>query len=432
MGMQQDLLGKLRSLGLIAQVNSEEDLVAHLQAESRTVYCGFDPTADSLHIGNLVPLLALRRFQLAGHKPILLVGGATGMIGDPGGRSSERELKSADVVRDFVVKIRQQASAFLDFDCGSTSAIVVDNAEWTEQLTVIDFLRDIGKHFSVNAMIQKETVKRRLEDESQGISYTEFSYMILQSYDFVILNQRYDCTIQMGGSDQWGNITSGMDLIRRMNGRHAHAITYPLITNSDGTKFGKSMGNAVWLDRQKTSPYAFYQFWRNCSDADVVQYLKIFTFLGDPELARLAASHQQDPGVQEAHKALAEAVTRLVHGDEGLAAALRITEALFRNTLAALVEADMQQLSQDGLPVTQVADGSIGLLEALVASGLAVTPRGEVTLGQARKLVQSNAVSVNGEKVIDESLQLTRASALYRRYYLIQKGKKSHHMIVMT
>jgi len=258
MAIQQDLLGKLRALGLIAQVSSEADLVAHLQAESRTVYCGFDPTADSLHIGNLVPLLALRRFQLAGHKPILLVGGATGMIGDPGGRSTERELKSVREVQDFVIKIRQQASAFLDFDCGENSAIVVDNAEWTEKLTVIDFLRDIGKHFSVNAMIQKEAVRRRLEDESQGISYTEFSYMILQSYDFVVLNQRYDCTIQMGGSDQWGNITSGMDLIRRMNGRHAHAITYPLITNADGTKFGKIMGNAVWLDRQKTSPYRFF------------------------------------------------------------------------------------------------------------------------------------------------------------------------------
>ncbi len=432
MAIQQDLLGKLRALGLIAQVSSEADLVAHLQAESRTVYCGFDPTADSLHIGNLVPLLALRRFQLAGHKPILLVGGATGMIGDPGGRSTERELKSVREVQDFVIKIRQQASAFLDFDCGENSAIVVDNAEWTEKLTVIDFLRDIGKHFSVNAMIQKEAVRRRLEDESQGISYTEFSYMILQSYDFVVLNQRYDCTIQMGGSDQWGNITSGMDLIRRMNGRHAHAITYPLITNADGTKFGKSMGNAVWLDRQKTSPYRFFQFWRNCADADVMHYLKIFTFLEAEELSRLAAVHAQDPGLQVAHKALAEAVTRLVHGEEGLTAAMRISEALFRNTLADLAEADLQQLAQDGLPVTRVETDSIGLLEVLVESGLAVTPRGEVTLGQARKLVQSNAVSVNGEKAVDEALQLTRGEALYGHYYIVQKGKKSHHMIVMT
>ena len=431
MAMQQGLLARMRSLGLIAQVSNEAELVAHLDGGSRTVYCGFDPTADSLHIGNLVPLLALRRFQLAGHKPILLVGGATGMIGDPGGRTSERELKSAAVVRDFVSKIREQASAFLDFDCGETSAVVVDNAEWTEKLSAIDFLRDIGKHFSVNAMIQKETVKRRLEDDSQGISYTEFSYMILQSYDFVVLNKRYDCTIQMGGSDQWGNITSGMDLIRRMNSRQAYAITYPLITNSDGTKFGKSMGNAVWLDQHKTSPYSFYQFWRNCADADVIHYLKIFTFLDNAELARLAAAHAQDPGQQLAHKALAAAVTQLVHGEDGLAAALRISAALFSNTLASLAEVDLEQLAQDGLPVTEVDAESMGLLDALLASGLAMTPRGEVTLGQARKLVQSNAVVVNGEKTTDLEMMLSRKTALYGKYQLLQKGKKTHHMIVM-
>ncbi|MFT5560336.1 MAG: tyrosyl-tRNA synthetase, partial [Litorivivens sp.] len=250
---ETNLIEQLRDLGLIAQVSSEEVLTTHLEGESRTVYCGFDPTADSLHIGNLVPLLALRRFQMAGHRPILLVGGATGMIGDPGGRNSERDLKSADQVRAFVIKIRDQASSFLDFDCGENSAIVVDNASWTENLTVIDYLRDIGKHFSVNAMVQKETIKRRLEDDESGISYTEFSYMILQSYDFAVLNRDYGCTIQMGGSDQWGNITSGIDLVRRMNGEQAHAITYPLITNSDGTKFGKSMGNAVWIDAKRTS-----------------------------------------------------------------------------------------------------------------------------------------------------------------------------------
>jgi tyrosyl-tRNA synthetase len=432
MAIQQDLLSNMHSLGLIAQVSSEAELVEHLQQGPRTVYCGFDPTADSLHVGNLVPLLALRRFQLAGHRPVLLVGGATGMIGDPGGRSTERELKSAAVVKDFVVKIRQQASAFLDFDCGETSAIVVDNAEWTEKLSAIDYLRDIGKHFSVNAMIQKETVKRRLEDDSQGISYTEFSYMVLQSYDYVVLNQRYDCTIQMGGSDQWGNITSGMDLIRRMNGKQAFAITYPLITNSDGTKFGKSMGNAVWLDARKTSPYSFYQFWRNCADADVINYLKVFTFLAADKLEELATVHAADPGLQVAHKALAEEVTRMVHGESGLAAALRISQALFQNTLSALAEADLQQLAQDGLPSTQVQGNAMGILEMLVESGLALTPRGDVTLGQARKLIQSNAVSVNGIKISDPELQLSRETALFGCYHLIQKGKKSHHMIVIT
>lgn len=426
-----DLLAQLRALGLIAQISSEDALSEHLRTGARTVYCGFDPTAVSLHIGNLVPLLALRRFQLAGHRPILLVGGATGMIGDPGGRTSERDLKPVEEVKAFVQKIRAQAEKFLDFDCGEASAIVVDNAEWTEQLTVIDFLRDIGKHFSVNAMIQKESVRRRLEDESRGISYTEFSYTILQSYDFVVLNRRYDCTVQMGGSDQWGNITSGMDLIRRMEGRHAHAITYPLITTSDGTKFGKSMGNAVWLDPAKTSPYRFYQFWRNVNDGDVIAWLKIFTFLDIDEILKLEAAHNQDPGMHAAHIALAQEVTRLVHGDEGVQAAERISDALFKNTLDQLSESDLAQLALDGLPCTQVNETGIGLVDMLVESKLAITPRGEITVGQARKLIGSNAVSVNGEKVTDVDFRLTRDAALYDRYYVVQKGKKNHHLVVV-
>lgn len=427
-----DLLDQLRSLGLVAQLSNEASLVEHLGSGMRTVYCGFDPTADSLHIGNLVPLLALRRFQLAGHKPILLVGGATGMIGDPGGRTTERELKPRDEVKAFVVKIRAQAERFLDFDCGENSAIVVDNAEWTETLTAIDFLRDIGKHFSVNAMIAKEAVRRRLEDETVGISYTEFSYAILQAYDFVVLNRRYDCSIQMGGSDQWGNITSGIDLIRKMEGNHAHAITYPLVTTSDGTKFGKSMGNAIWLDADKTSPYSFYQFWRNAHDDDVVPWLKIFTFIDADEMRRLEAAHQQDPGMRVAHIALARAVTRLVHGDAGVDAAERISEALFKNTLDVLSESDLAQLALDGLPTTQVQGDSIPLTEVLVDSGLAVTPRGEVTLGQARKLIGSNAVSVNGQKVADADFELARGAALFGRYHVIQKGKKNHHLVVMS
>lgn len=424
------LIAHLNALGLIAQVSNEAGLGEHLQTGVRTVYCGFDPTADSLHIGNLVPLLALRRFQLAGHRPVLLVGGATGMIGDPGGRSTERELKSADEVRAFVSRIREQAQAFLDFDCGDTSAIVVDNAEWTEPLTVIDFLRDIGKHFSVNAMIQKEAVKRRLEEEGAGVSYTEFSYAILQSYDFVVLNRRYDCTIQMGGSDQWGNITSGMDLIRRMEGKQAFAITYPLVTTSDGVKFGKSMGNAVWLDPKKTSPYSFYQFWRNSADDDVVRCLKTFTFLDLEEIKRIETGHQQDPGMGVAHTTLAQAVTRLVHGDAGVAAAERISAALFGNNLDQLNADDLAQLALDGLPTTRVSQDSVELVSVLVSSGLAVTPLGEVTTGQARKLISGNAVSVNGVKVADPACQLTRSAALFGRYHVVQKGKKNHRLVV--
>ncbi|XOV85927.1 MAG: tyrosine--tRNA ligase [Pseudomonadota bacterium] len=432
MSTKRDLVAHLRSLGLIAQVSNEPGLAEHLSGGMRTVYCGFDPTADSLHVGNLVPLLALRRFQNAGHRPILLVGGATGMIGDPGGRTAERELKPVDVVKAYVEKIRAQASRFLDFDNNENGAIVVDNAEWTQSLTVIDFLRDIGKHFSVNAMIQKEAVKRRLENEETGISYTEFSYAILQSYDFVVLNRRHDCTIQMGGSDQWGNITSGMDLIRRMEGKQAYAITYPLITTADGTKLGKSMGNAVWLDPERTSPYSFYQFWLNTADADVMRYLRIFTFLDAATIATLEAAHAQDPGARAAHRALAREVTALVHGQQGVDAAERISAALFDNSLDKLEATDFAQLALDGLPSTRVEGTSLGLLEILVESGLAVTPRGEVTLGQARKLVTGNAVALNGEKVTEPDQVLGRDNALFGQYHLLRKGKKIHHLVVFS
>lgn len=431
MKQETDFLEHLRNLGLLEQVSNEDAFAEHVASGSRTVYCGFDPTADSLHVGNLVPLLALRRFQLQGHRPILLVGGATGMIGDPGGRVDERELKPADVVADFVEKIRFQASRFLDFDCGENSAMVVDNAEWTQQLGVIDYLRDIGKHFSVNVMVQRESVKRRLEDDSLGISYTEFSYMILQSYDFVILNRRYNCSIQMGGSDQWGNIISGMDLIRRMEGKQAFAITYPLITKADGTKFGKSVGDSVWLDGSKTSPFSFYQFWRNCADEDAIRFLKIFTFLDQAELDRLQDAHAQDPGMRAAHISLAREVTRLVHGEAAVEAAERIAEALFSNRLDALSADDLEQLALDGLPSTKVKSESIGILDVLVESGLAVTPRGEVTIGQARKLIKSNAVSVNGDKINNDETRLSKENAMHSRFHVVQKGKKQHHLVVM-
>ena len=431
MKQEQDFLKQMRDLGLLAQVSNEDVFAEHLAAGSRTVYCGFDPTADSLHVGNLVPLLALKRFQLQGHRPILLVGGATGMIGDPGGRVDERELKSADVVANFVDKIRAQASRFLDFDCGENSAILVDNAQWTKELRVIEFLRDIGKHFSVNAMMQKESVKRRLEDDTLGISYTEFSYMILQSYDFVVLNRQYGCSIQMGGSDQWGNITSGMDLIRRMEGKQAFAITYPLITKADGTKFGKSVGDSVWLDGEKTSPFSFYQFWRNCGDENVMRFLKIFTFLDQTELGRSQKEHDEDPGKRTAHIFLAQEVTRLVHGEAGVEAAERITDALFSNRLDMLSAGDLQQLALDGMPSTQIEAETVGILEMLVESGLAVTPRGEVTKGQARKLIKSNAVSVNGEKIDSEDIVLGKSNALHGRYHVVGKGKKQYHLLVI-
>ena len=429
-GYQMNIIEQLQGLGLVAQLSANEELKNHLESGIRTVYCGFDPTADSLQVGNLVPLLALRRFQLAGHRPLLLVGGATGMIGDPGGRDSERELQSAEVVERKLAKIRAQASRFLDFDCGETSAVVVNNADWTKSLSVIDYLRDIGKYFSVNAMIQKESVRRRIEDDSQGISYTEFSYMILQSYDFVVLNRQYDCTIQMGGSDQWGNITAGIDLVRRMESKQAYAITYPLVTKSDGTKFGKSSGGAIWLNPEMTSPFSFYQFWINAADSEVINYLKVFTFLSEIELGVLAKSHDSDPGQRTAQVALAREITRLVHGETGLNAAERITAALFSNSLNELAKEDLEQLAQDGMPSSS-ASGNVALVDVLVSSGLAVTPKGEVTAGQARKLIQGNSVSVNGEKQVDVDLTLTNEGALFGRFFVIQKGKKHHHLLVL-
>lgn len=425
-----DLIANLRELGLIAQVSSEAELVDHLKSGMRTVYCGFDPTADSLHVGNLVPLLALRRFQLAGHRPILLVGGATGMIGDPGGRTTERQLNPVEVVGEYLARIRTQAARFLDFDCGETAAILVDNADWTRDLTVIDYLRNIGKHFSVNTMVQKESVRRRLEDDSSGISYTEFSYMVLQSYDFVVLNQRHGCSIQIGGSDQWGNITYGIDLVRRMTGNTAFVMTFPLITRSDGVKFGKSEGEAIWLDPEKTSPHTFYQFWLNSSDADVIPFLKIFTFLDPEELKRLQTAHDQDPGMRVAHTSLAAEVTRLVHGEEGLNAANRIAKALFANALIELNESDLAQLAMDGLPVTRTKGSDASLVDVLVESGLALTPRGEVTVGQAKKFIIGNAISVNGEKVTDVDFKLARRNARFGRYHVIQRGKKNHRLLI--
>jgi len=399
----------------------------HLATGARGIYIGFDPTADSLHVGSLLPIMVLVHAQRAGHHPIALVGGATGLIGDPSGKSAERPLLLREQMEANAQGIRSQLEHFLDFETTSNPARMRNNLDWLGGTGVLDFLRDVGKHFSVNAMLRKESVRRRVEDPQQGISYTEFSYMILQSYDYVVLNREHDCTIQMGGSDQWGNITAGMDLIRRMEGRQAHAITYPLVTKSDGTKFGKSSGGAIWLDPERTSPFSFYQFWLNSHDDDVIRYLKMFTFLTTDRLAELETVHAEEPGRRHAHRALAEEMTRLVHGDEGLEAATRITSAMFQNSLSSLGETDLQQLALDGMEKTRT--GEVALLQALVDSGLAVTPRGEVTIGQARKLVQGNSVSVNGEKVTDVERQLQRADALFGRYFVLQKGKKNHHLI---
>jgi tyrosyl-tRNA synthetase len=419
----QDIVHDLESRALVTQLAGGDDLKAHLNEAPRVVYCGFDPTAESLHIGNMVPLLALKRFQMAGHKPIALIGGATGMIGDPSFKDSERKLNSTDVIAGWVERIKPQLSQFLDFDCGDNSAVLVNNLDWTQGLDVLDFLRDVGKHFSVNAMIQKESVKQRIDREGEGISFTEFSYMILQSYDFAELNKRFDCTLQIGGSDQWGNITGGIDLTRRMHQNQVYGLTMPLITKSDGSKFGKSESGTVWMDPAKTSPYAFYQFWLNTADADVYRFMQFFTFLGLDEIEQIRATDEASGTKPEAQGVLAREVTQLVHGEEGLAAAQRISAALFSGDIATLTESDLAQLAQDGLPSSELAGGSI--VEVLVATGLAKSNK------MAREFLGNKAVSINGAVVSDTETVLDKSSALHGSYFVIRRGKKLFHLVRM-
>ncbi len=411
------LLAELRWRGLINQTSEPAALEDHLAAGSRTLYAGFDPTADSLHIGSLVPLLALRRFQLAGHRPIALVGGATGLIGDPSFKAAERALNEGDIVAGWVERIREQVSAFIDLD-GNAAGLVVDNLDWTRSLDVITFLRDIGKHFSVNEMVRKEAVRARLEREDSGISFAEFSYGLLQSYDYVELARRYDCTLQIGGSDQWGNITAGMDLVRRMLGRHVHALTLPLVTKADGSKFGKTESGTVWLDARRTSPYSFYQFWINAADADVGRFLRLFTFLSREEIEALDQAVDEAPEQRLAQRALAQAVTRLVHGDAGLASSERITEALFSGAIDQLAAADLDQLAQDGLPSAEIApNAKVGAV--LVALDLARSN------SQAMQLIKSGAVTINGASVAAVDATVDGIAPLPGGYLLARRGKRN-------
>ncbi len=417
--MTADLIEELEWRGLVSQASDLETLRAHLGRRSRTLYCGFDPTAESLHIGNLVPLLTLRRFQQAGHRPIVLLGGATGLVGDPSGRDDERSLNDESVVAGWVDNIRRQTERIVDFEAG---AVLANNLEWTADMGVIPFLRDIGKHFSVNAMIQRESVKARLDRAEQGISYTEFSYMLLQSMDYLELAKRYDCTLQIGGRDQWGNIVSGMDLVRRHLGREAFALTLPLVTRADGAKFGKTAAGAVWLDEKQTSPYGFYQFWLNSADADAANYLRIFTFLSQEEISALDADTRENPGLRAAQRRLAEEVTATVHGEAALASAQRISECLFGGDLQQLTEDDLGQLQLDGLETTACAPGT-GLLTAMAEAGVAKS------VGEARKLVQSGGVSLNGAKVDDAKRALDFNDALFGRFYIMRRGKKVYHLL---
>jgi tyrosyl-tRNA synthetase len=424
------VISDLQARGLVSQLAGGQDLVEHLEAGSRTVYCGFDPTADSLHIGSLVPLLALRRFQLAGHKPIVLVGGATGLIGDPSFKAEERKLNTPDVVAGWVERLKLQVSRFVDFSAGACSAEVVNNYDWMSNMNVLDFLRDVGKHFAVNAMIQKESVKQRIEREGEGISFTEFSYMILQSFDFAELFKKYGCSVQLGGSDQWGNITGGIDLTRRLHRQQVYGLTLPLVTKADGTKFGKTESGTIWLDPAKTSPYAFYQFWLNTADADVYKFLRYFTFLDLADIDDIERVDDAVQGRRSAQGILAKEVTGLIHGEAGVQAAERISQALFSGDVSQLTGGDLAQLALDGLSVHTAHGAQCLLAELLVDAGLAVTPRGEVTLGQARKFIQEGAIQVNGIKVSDVVAEIGRKDALHGKYHLLRRGKKQFSLLV--
>lgn len=413
------LLDELTERGLVAQNSDPAALADHL-ATPRTVYCGFDPTAGSLHIGHLVPLLMLRRFQLAGHTPVALVGGATGLIGDPSFKATERSLNSADTVLGWVASLSAQIRALLPADEGLSAPQLVNNGDWMGQMSALDFLRDIGKHFSVNAMLARESVRQRLARPDQGISFTEFSYALLQSYDFAVLHQRLGCTLQIGGNDQWGNITSGMDLTRRLHQAQVHGMTLPLITKADGTKFGKTEGGAVWLDPALTSPYAFYQFWLGTADEDVYRFLRYYSFMSLTEIDALEAEDAKRQGRKQAQQVLANELTELVHGKAALAAVQRISELLFRGDVARLGESDLAQLAQDGMPSCTVS-GELDLVSLLVSCGLANSKR------IARELLAAGAISLNGTIRQDE--QLSAEDRLFDRYLLLRRGKKQYQLV---
>jgi tyrosyl-tRNA synthetase len=420
--MRSDLLRDLESRELITDVTTPDELDAHLASGRRTAYVGFDPTADSLHVGSLLPLLALRRVQLAGHRPVVLVGGGTGLIGDPSGKAGERALNPKEQVAEWAERLKRQVRPFLDFDRGPGAAILADNYAWLSQLDVIGFLRDVGKHFPVGAMLARESVKARM---SAGISYTEFSYQVLQAYDFMALLLLHDCSIQLGGSDQWGNITAGVELIRRMQGRPAYGVTLPLVTKTDGTKFGKTESGTIWLDPARTSAYEMYQFWLNTADADVVRFLKYFTFLPPEAIVGLAEATRTAPERREGQRVLAREVTALVHGDEAMREAEAISAALFSGDVGALSEAQLAQATR-GMPVTtlpaaEAAD--LALADLLVRVGLADSKR------SARALLSGGGVAVNGRRVESAAGAVGAAAALYGKYLILRKGKKTYHAV---
>jgi tyrosyl-tRNA synthetase len=415
--VNNELLDDLKWRGLIAQTTDEAALREALK-KPITLYLGTDPTAPSIHVGNLVPLLVMRRFQQAGHNPILLVGGATGLVGDPSGRNDERSLNDSSIVEQWVNRIKVQLSKFMDFDSSSNPATMSNNLDWTAPLSTIDFLRDIGKHFSVNQMLNKDSVSSRLEKD--GISYTEFSYQVLQSMDYLELFRRSNCTLQIGGSDQWGNITAGLDLIRRAEGGSAHALTVPLLTKADGTKFGKTAGGSVWLDPEMTSPYAFFQYWLNSDDADVIKFIKTFSFKTREEIELLEKIHHENPGAREAHRSLARELTSLVHSPEIAERVEIAARALFGQAdLAELDEVTLASAIAE-LPRTTVSatEEMPTWVDLLAATGVVDSK------SAARRIVKESGAYLNNEKVPTEDFRLEKSHFLCGKYALLRKGKR--------
>ncbi|MDB6018964.1 MAG: tyrS [Pedosphaera sp.] len=414
--------------GLVADCTDKTELLKRLSSAPITLYAGFDPTADSLHVGNLVPLLALRRFQLLGHHPIALAGGATGSIGDPSGKTAERQLLTPEALTANIASVKEQLKRLLDFNTQTNPARLLDNATWTAPVTFLDFLRDIGKHFSVNMMIAKESVRARMEDRDAGISYTEFSYMLLQAFDFYHLRQEFNCELQIGGSDQWGNITAGSDLCRKKLGAHVFGLTLPLITNADGSKFGKSVSGAIWVDPKRTSVYRFYQFWIRTDDRDVIRYLKYFTVLSHEEIAALEKLHTENPGAREAHKALAKSVTDLIHGPDATTEAIRASEILFGGELAGISEATFNDIvgevpSKD-LEQSKLAGPGLPFVDLLVHSGLSPSK------GQARKDIEGGGAYLNNIREANFQRAVTASDLLFGKYLLLRKGKRNY--VVLT
>ena len=418
--MSSDFFEELKSRGLVHQATDENALIKQLNEESVKLYIGFDPTADSLHIGHLLPILMLRRFQQRGHVPIALVGGGTGMIGDPSFKDQERQLNTLNTVQEWSLSIKNQLSRFIDFEDQTNPAILANNYDWLGELKLIDFLRDVGKNFTINYMMSKESVKRRIET---GISYTEFAYQLLQAYDFLNLYDEHGCLLQLGGSDQWGNITSGIELLRREREVQGFGLTMPLITKADGTKFGKTEGNAVWLDAEKTTPYEFYQFWINTDDRDAVKFLKYFTFLSLEEIAAIEKEFVAAPETRVAQKALAKEVTTLVHGEEAYNQAVHISESLFSGDIKGLSAEEIAQ-GFKGVPTYQVtSDDDLSIVELLTTSKIEASKR------QAREDVQNGAIYVNGERQQDLNYVIKDEDRIGGKYVVIRRGKKKYFLL---